>query len=875
MNSLHTRSRPPGRIILAVALSATALAVEACSHICAQFFFDPLPDPIAWIAYAFLPVMLLINEWVLHRTAPQQKPLRGRAGRFLPNSNARHLLVWATLGTALALGISALYAAMFAPILPIAVVALAIGIGIFPWSPFLNLGLLWSQSNRLRERRRATGLAPHARLRMGIYACAATGPLLVAAHPLASGMTIGCALTTRDNPEVGVAAIRSLHADTYLHDLCFTARPPLWVWIGQLVTSPLGTYDARAARRLYYLVTGEPYTQSPPSRRVRHVSGLLERDPVESERGGELVGTALPGLSLTTSTIEGVLDPNTETAYSRWTLVFRNDSDADQEARAELLLPDGAVVDQASLWIDGKEHPAAFGEQGQVKAAYQSVAVVQRRDPLLVTYRARDRVQVQCFPVPRRRTMQIRIGMTCPLIWEHENAPYLALTPPSLQHVNFSIPRDVRHTLWYQSTWPSANPSSSGVTLEGNGWQLTPASSTRGDSDCHDARLAGGARELLIPPSLRIHGWRRPEMGTRGAPGWVRAFQPLKQPEEGVDLVVVVDRSRGMSGAFPPVEQQRLGTALARYSRSRFVVLDAREVAGTSHPPLALWLDARGAAREISRVANRPCVGGLESGPILQRAWDLALRSGRPAAVLWVHGPNPPELEIPDTLDQALEASDERIPLVGVLCRPGPDALLQALSSHRAVHALSLREGREIWEAATRMAHIAALLAGEPTNALPPGSVPLGGSWPPINGVYTATEFGSIPIGSPTSRSFRLALASHIQAHWRLRKAGGTQALEWTRLGVGHRLVTPYTGAVVLERKEQYEAIGLSNSVNEDAIPSVPEPSLLALLGAGGVTAGLRRVWKKRGVRGRDAMGEAGSVETSGAQQPTVTPCKG
>ncbi len=875
MNTSHASTRLPGWVIVSVLLSAGALAVEAWSHVCAQFFFDPLPDPIAWAAYLFLPVMLVINERVLARTTPGHGPLRGEGGRFLPNTSGRRLMVSATLGTALALGIAGLYAAMFAPILPIAVVALVIGVGIFPWSPFLNLGLLWGQSNRLRDRRRAMGLAPNPRLRIGIYVCAAAGPLLVAAHPLTSGMAIGWALTTPDNREAGVGLVRFLRAEPYLHDLCFTARPPLWVWIGQLTVSPRPAPGSADARRLYYLTTGEPYTQSPPSARVRNASGLIERDPVESERGGELVGTALPGLSLTTSTIEGVLDPTTETAYSRWTLVFRNDSDADQEARAELLLPDGAVVDQASLWIDGKEHPAAFGEQAQVRAAYQSVAVVQRRDPLLVTYRSPDRVQVQCFPVPRRGTMQIRIGMSSPVIWESPDAPYLALTPPALQHVNFSIPGNVRHTLWYQAGWTTPPGSSSGPTLEGAGWQLTHSGAMPGGSVHYDARLAGGPRELLAPPSLRVEGWRNPVVGTQVAPGWVRAFQPLTRPAHAVDLVVLLDRSRSMSRAFPRAEQQRLCAALARYPRSRFLVLDAREVALTNTPPVSRWLDAPAAAREITRIANRPCEGGLESEPILQRAWDLALRSNRPAAVLWVHGPNPPELETAGTLDQALEASGERIPIAGVLCRPGPDALLRALSSHRAVHALSLREGRDTWLAAVRLAHIAAIPPPQPATVIPPGSVPLGGHWPPINGVCTASGTGSVPHGSPTSRSFRLALAAQIQAHWYQRQAVGTQANDWTRLGVGHRLVTPYTGAVVLERREQYEAFGLSNSVNEDAIPSVPEPGLLALLGAGGVAAGLRRLAKGHRLRLQCVRVAPAEPRDSESQESSVRPCAG
>ena len=43
-----------------------------------------------------------------------------------------------------------------------------------------------------------------------------------------------------------------------------------------------------------------------------------------------------------------------------------------------------------------------------------------------------------------------------------------------------------------------------------------------------------------------------------------------------------------------------------------------------------------------------------------------------------------------------------------------------------------------------------------------------------------------------------------------------------------HQLVTPVTGAVVLETQEQYDEMGLT-PVPFDAVPSIPEPSTWAL----------------------------------------------
>ena len=83
------------------------------------------------------------------------------------------------------------------------------------------------------------------------------------------------------------------------------------------------------------------------------------------------------------------------------------------EARLQLALPPGGVVSRATLWVNGEEREAAYGGRGEVRAAYQRVAVQQRRDPLLVTTKGADRVLAQAFPVPRNGgTIKFKIGIT-------------------------------------------------------------------------------------------------------------------------------------------------------------------------------------------------------------------------------------------------------------------------------------------------------------------------------------------------------------------------------------------------------------------------------------------------------------------------------
>lgn len=107
----------------------------------------------------------------------------------------------------------------------------------------------------------------------------------------------------------------------------------------------------------------------------------------------------------------------TDCSTTVWTLEFRNDGVPDRETRAQILLPPGGVVSRLTLWANGEEREAAFAGRSKVRAAYQEVAVQQRRDPVLVTTAGPDRVLIQCFPVPRNGgTMKVRLGITAPLL---------------------------------------------------------------------------------------------------------------------------------------------------------------------------------------------------------------------------------------------------------------------------------------------------------------------------------------------------------------------------------------------------------------------------------------------------------------------------
>tara|TARA_R110001592_G_scaffold76600_5_gene231115 strand:+ start:97 stop:570 length:474 start_codon:yes stop_codon:yes gene_type:complete len=74
------------------------------------------------------------------------------------------------------------------------------------------------------------------------------------------------------------------------------------------------------------------------------------------------------------------------------------------------------------------------------------------------------------------------------------------------------------------------------------------------------------------------------------------------------------------------------------------------------------------------------------------------------------------------------------------------------------------------------------------------------------------------------------------------------ESKEATRLAQRCRLVTPVSGAVVLETKAQYERHGLDDDENLDAVPAVPEPEewLLIIIALCAVTFILYKTQRKK-----------------------------
>lgn len=374
----------------AAVLAAVTLGVEATTHMCADGFFDPIPTALHAVLIGAVPVTLALLVAALAGW--------GRLARV--PLGALH---------GLATGVAFLYALVFLPLTPLGFLAVPMGgLGLLvlaPLASFAGLVMLRTLTKRQDDPAWIRRFWPGAAVAVLLIVLADLP------HEVARvGLAMASSETTRAQ---GLDLLRSTDEEA-LRVLCYGEFHRPLDFLGSL--AGMVESDPLEARSVYYAAYGRPFNALPRPA-MPHPSGWGRRAG-DWEQGGEEVGGRLAGLSLASSKMQGVVEG--PVSYVEWTMEFRNETDRQAEARAEVALPPGGVVSRATLWVNGEEREAAYAGKAQVRQAYERI-VAQRRDPLLVTSSGTDRVLVQCFPVPPKGTMRIKIGVTAPLQLDGES----------------------------------------------------------------------------------------------------------------------------------------------------------------------------------------------------------------------------------------------------------------------------------------------------------------------------------------------------------------------------------------------------------------------------------------------------------------------
>lgn len=757
-----------------VVLPAVTLFLEWSLGMCAAAFFDPLPTPL----HGVLVAMVVLGNHQVWRAV--------REGRV----TSPRLLGW---GNGLALGVAGFYTVLFLPMTPLGLIGVIyLGIGLLPCAPMLAFLSAIFLRRRLRALVPATGEVLPAIQRGALVGFFALVALNAPGWITRAGM--GWALS--EDPAVERRGLRWLRAagqeDALLRACYGRGRgaagldPTEWMF-----RSPPPSPEQ--ARVLYYRVTGRPFNTvpAPHVRTGRGAFAELNNWTWDADQGGDRVGGRIKGLSLTTSRMDVTLDADAAIGYGEWTLEFRNDGDLDQEARAQVLLPPGAVVSRLTLWVEGEEREAAFAERGRVREAYRSVAIRQRRDPVLVNTCGPDRILIQCFPVPRRGgTIKTRIGWTAPLPLD-AGARAEWRWPVFLER-NFNIRDVLRHTVWLESSQrveadtPLLGPGPREHSLQGLLDERTLASG--------DARVrVDRRREITL-------AWTR-DRRAEGATVVRQTLAPVPAAPPN-RVVFVLDGSAGMSG-FLAESAAALGEVLAELPWAG--VLLATDEPVWLVPPDGPGGAAAGWSARLERMRLR---GGADNIPALLAAWE-ALGAAPASMIVWVHGPQPVAISSPESLRQRWERHGSGVTLVAVPVRPGPNHLLQDLDGLPGVRAHPRRGS-----------------LGDDLRGLMTRGGTLGSEWErTLDTVETPPE--GLHTFETTGHLARLWARGEVE---RLRR--GRKHAEAVRLAARYQLVTPVTGAVVLETAQQFADHQLSPA-DPLTVPSIPEPGVGTLLLAG------------------------------------------
>ncbi|HYG82132.1 MAG TPA: VIT domain-containing protein [Pyrinomonadaceae bacterium] len=762
-----------------VVLPAVSILVETASHICAQTFFDPIPTPWHVVMVVFVPLAHL-QVWLAVNKGSTERP------------------VLLGLANAAAIGISAFYTIIYLPVLPIAFVTLILaGMGLLPMAPLLSL------ASGLILRRHLRRIAPPSQavrwrgLAMGLAISVAAVVLVELPITLTR---VGLQMASRSSPPErrarGLRLLRDWGNRDYLLRACYQRVGEATDLVGFLFSAgePVAPQEAR---EIYYRLTGETFDTSRPPRRLKGQLRPEDTFDFDPDQGGTVIAGKVKGLSLSSSLMDGSVDADAALGYVEWTLTFKNVSDVQREARAQVRLPPGGVVSRLTLWVNGEPREAAFAARERTRAAYQEVVRVERRDPVLVTTSGRDRVLVQAFPVPPQGgELKLRFGVSAPLVLEDRSRALLRL--PHFLDRNFGIPEEVKHSVWVESKRP-LQAESKGMRAERPEESLYAVRGTY-----NDAELSGPANVL------------RAERAAEVTQSWTR--DPLKQGEvvrqsirEGETpvpsrVVLVVDTSGSMRGhgaeiaaalkSLPPNVETRL---ILADGNGAYEEGFSQHAASASAPELARLLEA--ASFE----------GGADNVPALTKAWEVA--SERPGGVVvWVHGSQGIEIWPVGELRRVIERRPEGPVLYTLQAAGGRDRIEEGLDGVHSVKSVP-RLGR----LRSDLERLFAQLSGQRRA---------------LELVRTSEKLAptadSLADGKETSAHLARLWANDEVA--RLIAGQEKDANEKAvKVAAQYQLVTPVSGAVVLETAQQYERAGLK-PVEAGTVPTIPEPETVLLV---------------------------------------------
>ena len=531
-------------------------------------------------------------------------------------------------------------------------------------------------------------------------------------------------------------------------------------------------------RELYYRVTGRAFnSEEPPSSqpfsygRGRTAGGVI----FDKDLGSDGVSARVADLDLATSRLDAHVDSASGLGYWEWTMEFDNSGFRNKEARMQLLLPNEGVVSRLTLWVNGEAQEAAFSSTAKVTQAYKSVAVAERRDPVLVRWVGSDRVLVQCFPVLPEENMRIRIGITAPL--DSDGRLFL----PRIIEKNFGISAELDTDIWVQGDLEMSLDGLKGKGTKGQ-WR-----ETHGTLSARHLMAAHTHVQCALPDQVGTV-WTDDQFSGKKL---VRIPLPANTKTEKQSVVLVVDGS-SYFGDWADAADEAI--AVLRNSGHEIeVILAANEEVHTNFTSLS----------EFHFGGGQDCIPALEAG--LRLANERRTRH-----LIWLHGSQPVSFKNEEGFLQLLERGFHQVDFSVIDLAGGPNRLLE-------------KAAKRIGIANNARPSSPDKLSAELVKLIQPSSQKF--------------QWLEQPAAPTEGQEVWDHLARwHVWQQVKKHAVGSTDHAHLAKIAAKYQLVTPVSGAVVLETKQDYQRFGLKqvDASTTPSIPGVPEPStaLLTFLGS-------------------------------------------
>jgi hypothetical protein len=201
--------------------------------------------------------------------------------------------------------------------------------------------------------------------------------------------------------------------------------------------------------------------------------------------------------------------------------------------------------------------------------------------------------------------------------------------------------------------------------------------------------------------------------------------------------------------------------------------------------------------------------GGRDNVPALLKAWEEASRREK-AIILWVHGPQPIIMKSVEGLRQQWERRPNGPRLVEMPLVNGPNRILEQLDGVPSIVSIP-----RLSDAANDLTFLFAHYVSAHNN---------------LEFKREKVKGGAFPSNTAKETSSHLA---RLWAHDEVMRLAGskekTAFADAVLVAANYRIVTPVSGAVVLQNQQQYTAAGLV-PVDPANVPTIPEPRMWLLI---------------------------------------------